>query len=208
MHLALVISLVSILMSTYLFVIKHYRELYKIGISNSQAIFDESSKTMFVKITFVNESSLPFTVVGLMVTQDKFQYHLSDWGEFIHKEIKVIHCNNHNRYEIEDKTSDLPIIIAPYSKEARYFAFKFPRTYRHDFFLEIESPQRFLVVPFNPVPDTCPNVAAERKGRVRVIQVHWRQHRIRSIKDFVVSLSHKKTWFLLKLKIKDKFLRK
>ena len=59
--------------------------------------------------------------------------------------------------------------------------------------MEIETPKRFLVVPFNPIPDTY-YFADTRKGRTREVVMHWRQNPIREFKDKIISFFEEKTW--------------
>ena len=59
--------------------------------------------------------------------------------------------------------------------------------------MEIETPKRFLVVPFNPIPDTY-HFADTRKGCTREIVMHWKQNPIREFKDKIISFFEGKTW--------------
>ncbi|WP_373106565.1 hypothetical protein [Streptococcus lutetiensis] len=185
MELSLILSIISIVMSSYIFLIKHYRELYRIGISNSKAFNNESGQ-MVVRISFVNESSTPLTVQGMLISDKEFRSYSTDFGE-------LIDGISTKRFNKEINTRTVPFIVAPYSEVTDYFAFNCSAINNPNLFLEIETPKRFLVVPFNPIPDTY-HFADTRKGRTREVVMHWKQNPIREFKDKIISFFEEKTW--------------
>ena len=80
-NLSLTFAIVSLVISVYIFISQRYRELYRLGLSNSQAIFDTEEKVMYVELTFVNESSLPLTIENLTATlEESLKVILQMWA--------------------------------------------------------------------------------------------------------------------------------
>lgn len=149
-NLSLAIAIVSLAISVYIFISKHYRELYRLGLNNSQAIFDTEEKVMYVELTFVNESSLPLTIENLTATLEESQSYSSNVGELINEKRNVIDRDHRFFRKMDAETKTLPITLEPYSTTSYYFAFSEFLVYSHDYFLEVETPNRFIVFPFNP----------------------------------------------------------
>lgn len=182
------ISIISIIMSITLFVVNHYRELYRIGISTGLVYYSERIKTtgqnkqvMFIEINIINESAIPVTIIGMSIVEHEYQTYDSDNGEFINKSITV-----EDKKQIYNKqTNTLPIVIPPYSTFQGVCAFYHSWIYSQNYFIELETPKRFLTFPFNPQPETYV-FSSKRRGRLRKIEYYWRQNPIRTVQNKII----------------------
>lgn len=172
---ALIISVISLSISIFSFLIPLYKSTFRLGVSNQKAEFDNDAKVMFVDISFINESSIPVTIQGLTITEEKFQSYSSNQGELLRPD------------EIRDNGfTTLPIVIPPYSLSKGKFAFRFPITFKSDYYLEVETSKLFLVFPFNPSPHITSNIGREIQGRWREENVHWQQSKFRQIPQNII----------------------
>lgn len=211
--LSLIISIISLCLSITLFVINHFKQLYKVGVSTGEVTFDDvitkngqKRTRMYVELKIVNESLAPFTIVGLAILEEENQQYTSDAGEFIDCNLPI--KSDENQIEIGELkgTSTLPIVVPPYSSYHGVVAFYHPTTYRQGKFIEIETPKRFISVPFNPTPDFY-IYHEDRHGRGRKLRFYWRQNPIRSLQNKIVLLFGKEYWVKLYNKIKGKILK-
>ncbi len=203
-NLSLAIAIVSLAISVYIFISKHYRELYRLGLNNSQAIFDTEEKVMYVELTFVNESSLPLTIENLTATLEESQSYSSNVGELINEKRNIIDKDHRSFRNMDAETKTLPITLEPYSTTSYYFAFSEFLVYSHDYFLEVETPNRFIVFPFNPNKKNY-SIGIEKKGRSRLLVVTWRQHPLREAVSFFSRHFEKRTWQIYKIHTNTRF---
>lgn len=203
-NLSLTIAIVSLVISVYIFISQRYRELYRLGLSNSQAIFDTEEKVMYVELTFVNESSLPLTIENLTATLEESQSYSSNVGELINEKRNVIDRDHRFFRKMDAETKTLPITLEPYSTTSYYFAFSEFLVYGHDYFLEVETPNRFIVFTFNPNKKNY-SIGIEKKGRSRLLVVTWRQHKLREAVRFFSRHFEKRTWQIYKIHTNTRF---
>ncbi len=189
--LSLILSIISITLSITLFVINHYRQLYRIGIATKKIRYSEEitstgqkKQIMFVEISIINEAQTPAIITGLTILEKELQEYSSDSGSLIDKSIPI---SSDDKY-----TATLPIVIAPYSSFKGIFAFYQCQVFSPDHFIEIETPKRFLVIPFNPVQDYHMNVE-KRHGQYRNVKYHWRQNPLRTLQNKILEF-FKKSW--------------
>ncbi len=208
--LSLVLSIISISLSIALFVISHYRQLYRLGIATGKVYYSEGissngqkKQIMFVEISIINESQTPAIITGLTITEKELQEYSSNNGELIDKSIQVKTDIGDTHKAFNEYTSTLPIVIAPYSSFKGIFAFYQSWTFKQNHFLELETPKRFLVIPFNPTPDSY-IYSEERHNRYRDVKYYWRQNPLRTFQNKILSIFCKKTWqiFIYRLKVR------
>ncbi|WP_313166612.1 hypothetical protein [Streptococcus parasuis] len=172
--LALIISLVSISISIFSFLIPLYKSTFRLGVSNQKAQFNIDELEMIVEITFINESSSPITIEGLIITEKEFQFESSNYGELLKNyDIKTINLQN-------IKYGSVPFIIPPFSTYKNLFVFRFPNTTRSDYFLEVQTSKGFYIFPFNPSPHVTSNTYKKVHGRIREENTFWKQNYFRS----------------------------
>ncbi|HGI4782358.1 TPA: hypothetical protein ACJ5R7_000122 [Streptococcus agalactiae] len=169
--LALVISLISILISFFSFIVPLYKSTFRLGVSNQKAEFNLEELEMIVKITFINESYSPITIEGLTITEKKLQFEASNYGELL---------KSHEVKSSNFKYGYVPFIIPPYSTYANNFVFRFPNTVKSNYFLEVQTSKKFYVFPFNPSPHVTTNCYREINGRVREENTFWKQDNFRN----------------------------
>jgi len=129
---------------------------------------------MIVEITFINESSSPITIEGLIITEKEFQFESSNYGELLKNyDIKTINLQN-------IKYGSVPFIIPPFSTYKNLFVFRFPNTTRSDYFLEVQTSKGFYIFPFNPSPHVTSNTYKKVHGRIREENTFWKQNYFRS----------------------------
>lgn len=198
--LSLVLSIISISLSIVLFAINHYRQLYRLGIATGRVYHSEEissngqmKQMMFVELSIINESQTPAIITAITIVAKELQAYSSDNGELIDKSIQV-KTDTRNTYEdFNEYTSTLPIVIAPYSSFKGIFAFYTPWIYRQNHFIELETPKRFLTIPFNPTPDFY-IYTEERHNRCRAVKYYWRQNPLRTFQNKIFAIFYKKTW--------------
>ncbi|QBX25351.1 hypothetical protein SAMN02910293_00454 [Streptococcus henryi] len=197
---SLILSIISITLSVILFVVQQYKQLYRLGVgtgavtySNKTSTSGQDRQVMFVELSIINESQTPAIITGLTIVEKSLQSYSSDDGELIDKSIQVKNDVG-NKHEIFDKFTDtLPIVIAPYSSFRGTFAFYQRWIYRQGYFIELETPKRFLTIPFNPTPD-FQIYLENRHGRNRTIKYYWRQNPLRTFQNKILDIFYKKTW--------------
>ena len=211
--LSLVLSIISISLSIALFVISHYRQLYRLGIATKKVYYSkgispngQEKQIMFVEISIINESQTPAIITGLTITEKELQEYSSNNGELINKSIQVKTDIGDVHEVFNEYTSTLPIVIAPYSSFKGIFAFYQPWTFGQNHFLELETPKRFLVIPFNPAPDSY-TYSEERHNRYREIKYYWRQNPLRTFQNKILVIFHKRTWQIFTYQLKAKILK-
>lgn len=211
--LSLVLSIISISLSIALFVISHYRQLYRLGIATKKVYYSkgispngQEKQIMFVEISIINESQTPAIITGLTITEKELQEYSSNNGELINKSIQVKTDIGDVHEVFNEYTSTLPIVIAPYSSFKGIFAFYQPWTFGQNHFLELETPKRFLVIPFNPTPDYY-TYSEERHNRYREIKYYWRQNPLRTFQNKILVIFHKRTWQIFTYRLKAKILK-
>ena len=211
--LSLVLSIISISLSIALFVISHYRQLYRLGIATKKVYYSkgispnrQEKQIMFVEISIINESQTPAIITGLTITEKELQEYSSNNGELINKSIQVKTDIGDVHEVFNEYTSTLPIVIAPYSSFKGIFAFYQPWTFGQNHFLELETPKRFLVIPFNPTPDSY-TYSEERHNRYREIKYYWRQNPLRTFQNKILVIFHKRTWQIFTYRLKAKILK-
>ncbi|MHB9781452.1 hypothetical protein ACXM1Q_001715 [Streptococcus sp. 10F2] len=170
----IIISVFSLLISISSFLVPLYKSTYRLGVANQRSIFDESTREMSVRISFINESANPITIVGLTVTKDKIQTYAKDIGS-----LKKSHEIKNT--EFLHNGIQLPLLIKPYSIYTGDFIFDSHILYQSDYFLEVQTPKRFLEFPFNPRPDIVTNEYKSVMGRTRENNVTWRQSQWREL---------------------------
>lgn len=211
--LSLLLSIISISLSIALFVISHYRQLYRLGIATKKVYYSkgispngQEKQIMFVEISIINESQTPAIITGLTITEKELQEYSSNNGELINKSIQVKTDIGDVHEVFNEYTSTLPIVIAPYSSFKGIFAFYQPWTFGQNHFLELETPKRFLVIPFNPTPDSY-TYSEERHNRYREIKYYWRQNPLRTFQNKILVIFHKRTWQIFTYRLKAKILK-
>lgn len=206
--LSLILSIISITLSIILFVIQQYKQLYRLGIGIESVTYSEGAsptgqnkQIMFVEMSIINESETPAIITGLTITEKELQGYSSDSGELIDKSIQV-KTDIGNKHEVFDEyTNVLPIVIAPYSSFRGKFGFYQQWIFRQDHFIELETPKRFITVPFNPTPNTYIHLE-ERRNRNRIIKYYWRQSPLRTFQNKILAIFYKKTWKTLFYKLR------
>lgn len=208
--LSLILSIISISLSIILFVVSHYRQLYRLGIATRKTYYSkgvdqngQERQIMFVEIIIINESQTPAVITGLTITEKELQEYGSNNGELIDKSIQVKTDMGGAEEIFNEYTSTLPIVIDPYSSFKGIFAFYQPWIYSQSHFLELETPKRFLVIPFNPTPDSY-IYSEERHNRFRDIKYYWRQNSLRTFQNKILAIFHKQTWKIIIHKFKNK----
>ncbi|MCP1638887.1 hypothetical protein J2T50_000582 [Streptococcus gallinaceus] len=134
--LALILSIISISLSVILFIINHYRQLYRLGIATGKVYFSEKThsngqnrQVMFVEIIIINDSQTPSIITGLTITEKESQEYSSDQGELLDDVIQIEMKVGGKYTKFNRYTSTLPIIVPSYSVFKGTFAFYQPYKY-------------------------------------------------------------------------------
>lgn len=187
-YIALGISILSFLISCSLFISGLLSKRYKLGISINESYPNVIDEILFLRVSFINESSSPITIQNLMILDHRGKQFLSrdslkktsyfdryfSPGELYPRKIKVIgHSRTGNHLDLNESTAYLPMVVAPYSSTSAFFAFKFSNDDSEivngysDVLLEVETSKGFFTIPKRIVGET-------RKNRVRLIQIYWK----------------------------------
>lgn len=151
-----------------------YKSTVRLGVSNQKAEFNNDELEMIVEISFINESSQPITIEGLVITEKEFQFESSNYGELLKShEIKSIKLTKNNY-------GSVPFIISPFSAYKNSFVFRYPNTTGSDYFLEVQTSKNFYIFPFNPSPHVTSNIHKNIMGRIREENTFWNQSYFRN----------------------------
>ncbi|AUT04818.1 hypothetical protein SPSF3K_00076 [Streptococcus parauberis] len=198
---SLVISIISLIISIYVFISKHYRELYRLGVYNSDAIFDHNSNILFVKIVLINESSLPITIENLSLFPPDSTNQSSNRGMLINESINVVESYDLQTEVYEYKTLTMPTVVPPYSKVDGFYAFSDFLVYGDNYILEVELPNKLLHFNFYPNKKYL-KIFIDKENESRLHMVTWRQHPLREKVYFVSKHLKIRTWQTYKIRSK------
>ena len=152
--LAIIISVISLSMSLFLFIKNLFETRINFGVSAINFISNDSKGKLFVKISFVNHSSKPLTIKSMIfLDHNKKKYSLIDTNHYRynceHGEdipfVDKVEYRQRNKYkDYETKTDILPITVKAFSSFSGYFSFYFPNNdswiiSNKEGFIEIET---------------------------------------------------------------------
>ncbi len=151
---AIVISVISVSISLFLFIKNIFETRINFGISATNFISNDVKEKLFVKISFINHSSKPLTIKSMMfldykkklyslVDTNPYQYNC-DHGEDIPFVDNVEYHLMSSHKDYNTKTKTLPITVQPFSSYSGYFSFYFPAQTAHSIsykegYIEVET---------------------------------------------------------------------
>lgn len=134
---SLIISVIALTVSAITWFKDKNKQKMNLGVNFDKVLLsDTESNALFIKLYFINNSSISTTIYNLKMLDEHKQpfngytsmKYLVDQGDVIPLEIKVRDFLNVPKYKITEQSLNsctLPLTIQPYSSFSGYFAFYF-----------------------------------------------------------------------------------
>lgn len=209
-YITLAISILSFLFSAFIFFSQILSNRYKLGISINESIPDTEKELLYLRISFINESSAPITIQNLILLNHKKEtfvdygmpneYAISN-GELFPERVSVGSKYPNLNKSFKAETEYLPFVVQPYGSFTGFFAFFLKGRdsvivdNNVDIFLEVETSKGFFLTEknFSPIHH---RLVEFRDQKARPVFIYWNISPTRKIIPFLKTRLQKTKWWL------------